>query len=82
MKINLAMWDRLIRTILGILLTAWAVAGGPWWAWIGIYLILSAAWGLCLVYSYFKIQTAEIKSRSQDPNSQSATQTTNNRRKN
>lgn len=60
MKINLAMWDRILRFFIGILLTAWAVAGGPWWGYFGIYFILTAAWGLCPFYSYFKINTAGI----------------------
>ena len=60
MKINLAMWDRALRFIFGIFLTAWAVAGGPWWAFAGIYLIVTAGWGLCPVYAFFKIRTAKI----------------------
>lgn len=61
MKINLAVWDRALRFFFGILLTAWAVAGGPWWAFFGVYLVLTASWGLCPIYSFFKIRTAKIK---------------------
>ncbi len=61
MKINLAMWDRILRFILGIVLSTWAVAGGPWWSFVGIYLILSASWGLCPVYGIFKIRTYHDK---------------------
>jgi hypothetical protein len=60
MKINLAIWDRVLRFFFGILATAWAVAGGPWWAYVGVYLILTSAWGLCPVYAMFKIRTAKI----------------------
>jgi hypothetical protein len=28
----------------------WAVAGGPWWAYAGVYLIISASWGYCIFY--------------------------------
>jgi hypothetical protein len=63
MKINLAVWDRSLRFFLGILLTAWAVAGGPWWAFGGAYLVLTASWGLCPIYSFFKIRTAQIEEK-------------------
>lgn len=58
MKINLARWDRGLRYILGFLLTCWAAAGGPWWGWIGVYLIMSASWGFCVLYAYFHLRTA------------------------
>lgn len=61
MKINLAIWDRVIRFLLGILLTTWAIAGGPSWAYFGVYLILSASWGLCPIYSIFKFRTIKIQ---------------------
>ena len=57
MKINLALWDRIARYLIGFFLTTWAVAGGPWWSFFGLYLILSAAWGLCPIYGIFKIRT-------------------------
>ncbi len=60
MKINLAMWDRWIRYILGLVLTTWAIAGGPSWAYAGVYLIFSASWGFCLFYSYFRIRTNNL----------------------
>jgi hypothetical protein len=64
MKINLAFWDRLLRFLFGVLLTAWATAGGPWWGFIGVYLIVTSGWGLCPVYSIFKIRTAPREERS------------------
>ena len=53
------MWDRIIRSIFGILFTIWAIIGGPWWTWVGVYLIASAAWGYCIVYSMIKFRTAK-----------------------
>ncbi|MCS6837946.1 MAG: DUF2892 domain-containing protein [Bdellovibrionaceae bacterium] len=50
MKINLALWDRWIRYLLGIFLTTWAFAGGSWWSWIGPGLIASASYGICPIY--------------------------------
>lgn len=61
MKINLAIWDRVLRFFFGVLLTAWVIAGGPWWAYIGLYMIITSAWGICPAYSFFKIRTAKIQ---------------------
>jgi hypothetical protein len=60
MKINLAIWDRVIRFILGTLLSIWAFAGGPWWTFLGLYLMFTSGWGFCLVYSLFNFRTAQI----------------------
>lgn len=63
MKVNLALWDRVLRFVIGVLITGWAIAGGPWWAYAGVYLILTSGWGLCPVYSFFKIRTAKTSER-------------------
>lgn len=67
MKINLAVWDRAFRFFLGVLLTAWAVAGGPWWAFSGAYFVLTASWGICPVYGFLKIRTAQIQDKRFTP---------------
>lgn len=67
MKVNLARWDRALRYGFGFLLTLWAAAGGPWWAWIGIYLIATASWGLCPLYVSLNIRTKKWdRKRSSD----------------
>jgi len=58
MKINLALWDRILRFVFGVILTAWAIAGGPWWGYGGVYLIMTSGWGVCVIYSIFKFRTA------------------------
>lgn len=58
MKVNLARWDRALRYGFGFLLTLWAAAGGPWWTWIGLYLIVTASWGLCPAYVLMNVRTA------------------------
>lgn len=63
MRVNLALWDRILRYLIGFIFTAWAVAGGPWWAFSGVYFILSASWGFCIVYGMFKLRTAKIDKR-------------------
>ncbi|MFN8791668.1 MAG: DUF2892 domain-containing protein [Bdellovibrionales bacterium] len=57
MKCNLAVWDRSLRFLLAVLLLSYAIAGGPLWAWSGLYLLLTASWGLCPLYSFLKIKT-------------------------
>lgn len=64
MKCNVAIWDRVVRFILGVSLLTYAVAGGPFWSWIGLYLVFSAAWGLCFFYAYFKISSVSAKGRA------------------
>jgi hypothetical protein len=61
MKINLATWDRILRYMLGMILSTWAVAGGPWWCYSGLYLLVTASWGLCPVYGLLKIRTYHDK---------------------
>ena len=63
MKINIATWDRILRLILGILLIAWAVAGGPWWAYFGLVLVATAAWRFCPVYALLRTGTHRFQRR-------------------
>lgn len=56
MKMNVLWWDRLLRFFLGVFMVAWAVAGGPWWAYLGLYALASGAWGYCAIYSLFNYQ--------------------------
>jgi hypothetical protein len=58
MKINMAGWDRILRLILGTLLTGWAVAGGPWWAYLGLVLIGTSAWRFCPFYAVLRTGTS------------------------
>lgn len=55
---NIAIWDRTLRFIVSVLILSYALAGGPIWFWpIGLYLLVTSAWGLCPLYSFFKIRT-------------------------
>jgi hypothetical protein len=67
MKINVALWDRILRFIFGVIFTSWAVAGGPWWSYSGVYLILSSSWAWCAFYAYFKIRTFRFDDRPMVP---------------
>ncbi len=58
MLCNMAQWDRFLRFIISLLLLIYAVAGGPMWFYlIGIYLLITSAWGLCPLYAYFRVRT-------------------------
>ncbi len=62
MKCNMSKWDRALRFVIGVLLVTYAVAGGPVWMYCGVYLLVTAAWGLCPVYLFFNIRTLTSKS--------------------
>ena len=58
MLCNLALWDRALRFLLSVVVLSYAIGGGPLWFWLlGIYALLTAAWGLCPIYSFFRIKT-------------------------
>ncbi|MBC7419979.1 MAG: DUF2892 domain-containing protein [Bdellovibrio sp.] len=58
MLCNLASWDRALRFLISILVLAYATAGGPLWFWgLGVYGLITAGWGLCPIYSFFRIRT-------------------------
>jgi hypothetical protein len=57
MKLNIAVWDQVLRLFIGLLLFSWAIAGGPWWAYFGLYLLTTGAWRYCVLYSFFKFTT-------------------------
>ena len=58
MLCNLATWDRSLRFLLAVLMLSYAMAGGPGWFWVvGLYALATSGWGLCPVYSFFRIRT-------------------------
>lgn len=57
MKCNLALWDRVIRFTVAVLLLTYVIAGGPFWGWSGLFLLVTAAWGLCPIYAFLKFKT-------------------------
>ncbi len=58
MLCNLAFWDRSLRFILAVLILSYATAGGPFWFWfLGTYGLMTSGWGLCPIYSFFRIRT-------------------------
>jgi len=54
---NVGMIDRVARALVGIALIAWALLGGPVWAWIGVVPLATAAISFCPAYTLLGIRT-------------------------
>jgi len=61
MKTNVGSADRIVRGVAGLGLIAWALSGGPTWAWIGVVPLATAALGWCPAYVPFGISTCGKK---------------------
>jgi hypothetical protein len=61
MKKNVGGIDRIVRGVAGIALVAWALTGGPIWAWIGVVPVFTAVVGWCPLYVPFGISTCPKK---------------------
>ena len=57
MKKNIGTIDRVIRFVVGGGLIAWALLGGPVWAWIGVVPLLTALIRFCPAYILFGAST-------------------------
>jgi hypothetical protein len=58
---NMGGVDRIVRGVAGIALIAWALMGGPVWAWIGVVPLATAVIGVCPAYLPFGITTCAKK---------------------
>jgi hypothetical protein len=54
---NIGLIDRGARAAIGIGLIAWALLGGPAWAWIGVVPLLTAGISFCPAYALFGFRT-------------------------
>ena len=61
MKSNVGGIDRILRIVVGIALIAWALTGGPVWAWIGVVPLATGAFGFCALYPLLGINTCPTK---------------------
>jgi hypothetical protein len=61
MNANVGTIDRGLRALVGLALIAWALTGGPIWAWIGVVPLLTAAIGFCPAYTLFGFNTCPMK---------------------
>ncbi|MGA7179112.1 MAG: DUF2892 domain-containing protein [Thiobacillaceae bacterium] len=55
---NVGVIDRSIRIVAGVALIAWALMGGPIWAWIGVLPLVTGVIGWCPAYLPFGIKTS------------------------
>lgn len=61
MSANVGSIDRIIRILAGLALIAWALMGGPVWAWIGVVPLATGLFKMCPAYSLLGINTCGIK---------------------
>jgi hypothetical protein len=61
MKANVGSIDRILRVVVGLGLVAWALMGGPVWAWIGVVPIGTGLIGFCPAYPLLGISTCAKK---------------------
>ena len=61
MKTNVGGADKIIRILVGLALIAWALFGGPVWAWIGIVPLATGLMGWCPFYPLIGLNTCPLK---------------------
>jgi hypothetical protein len=61
MSANVGSIDRIIRILAGLALIAWALMGGPVWAWIGVVPLATGVFKFCPAYSLLGMNTCGTK---------------------
>jgi hypothetical protein len=61
MKSNVGGIDKILRIVAGLGLIAWALMGGPVWAWIGVVPLATGLIGWCPVYPLLGMNTCPTK---------------------
>jgi hypothetical protein len=61
MKVNVGGIDRVLRIVAGTALIAWALLGGPVWAWIGVAPLITGLINFCPAYTLLGINTCKTK---------------------
>ncbi len=61
MKANVGGIDKILRIVVGLALIAWAILGGPVWAWIGVVPLATGLTGFCPVYPLLGMSTCPMK---------------------
>lgn len=57
MKANVGGFDKWIRIVAGLALIAWALTGGPVWAWIGVVPLATGLFDFCPLYRLIGFNT-------------------------
>jgi hypothetical protein len=69
MKCNVGGIDRLLRVVVGLALIAWALTGGPVWAWVGVVPLVTGLVRVCPMYSALGLSTScKCKGSCEDKN--------------
>ncbi|MBS0513688.1 MAG: DUF2892 domain-containing protein [Proteobacteria bacterium] len=63
MKTNVGGMDKIVRILAGIALLAWALMGGPMWAWIGVVPLATGLMGWCPAYTLFGMNTCPLQKK-------------------
>ncbi len=61
MLANVGTLDRVVRIVAGIALIAWALMGGPVWAWIGMLPLATGLFKFCPAYGLLGINSCGMK---------------------
>jgi hypothetical protein len=59
MQANVGGIDKWLRIVIGLALIAWAVLGGPVWAWIGVVPLATGLFNFCPLYVMLGISTCK-----------------------
>lgn len=60
MKANIGGIDRILRIAVGVALIAWALLGGPVWAWAGVVPLATGLMKICPVYPLLGLNTCPV----------------------
>lgn len=63
MKTNVGGIDKIIRILAGVALIAWALMGGPVWAWIGVVPLATGLFGWCPAYTLLGMNTCPLNKK-------------------
>ena len=60
MKANVGGLDKWLRIAVGLALIAWALLGGPAWAWLGLIPLATGVFNFCGLYALLGINTCKL----------------------
>ena len=63
MTSNVGGIDKVLRIAVGLALIAWALMGGPVWAWIGVVPLATGLLGWCPAYTLFGMNTCPLSKK-------------------
>lgn len=63
MTSNVGNMDRVLRIVAGLALMAWALLGGPVWAWIGMVPLATGIFRFCPAYAIFGFSSCPVEKK-------------------